>query len=255
MTEEERRKREEEWSRQEAGRRSANLEWNRAALAAENEEMDKHLHDPRLPEPWTMADIADERDKARGSDWKLAARWPWVDAIAWVALRDPEVMSVLSACRSMFGRDAESDTTERKCWAVLKTRVDRLSLEDAERQLRAWCRAGLAPVDGSGAPVTLPTDRLPYDVMLSAADVQRMAPAIVAASVADPPSVVPREEWEAEGKRVAALLDDEGFSVRDVRQSHVSERWNAAKGKVIAVTTVTGWMKGKPKTGRPAKSV
>lgn len=183
MTEEERAKREEEWSRQEAGRRAANLEWNRAALAAENEEMDKHPHDSRLPEPWTLPDkvedddIFDLRDRARSDDWKLAQRWHWADAVAWVAFGGPEIMPLLSACRSMFGRnaDADPDTIERNCWEALKTRVDELSLDDAERVLREWCQAGLTtPVDGSGAPAVLPEHRRPYEAMLLAADIRRL---------------------------------------------------------------------------------
>lgn len=146
-------------------------------LAALIAEANQKPYDRRLPEPWTLDDIADERDRARANDWKLAQRWPWVDAVAWIAMGGPAVLPLLSACRSKFGRQEGADpiNIERQCWSVLKTRVDRLSLDEAERVLRGWCRAGLLPVDGSGAPVGLPDHRPAYEAMLSASDIQRLS--------------------------------------------------------------------------------
>lgn len=69
-----------------------------------------------------------------------------------------------------------------------------------------------------------------------------------------PPAVhLSPAERDDECKRVAALLDSEGIAKRDVRQSHVNDRWDAAKGSPIAVAAIQSLMVGLPKSGRPPK--
>src|SRR3546814_16288837 len=60
-----------------------------------NEKLKDNPFDDRPPEPWTLKDITDQRDLNRANDWRLATRWPWVDAVAWVAVSDPEIWTVL----------------------------------------------------------------------------------------------------------------------------------------------------------------
>ncbi len=228
-----------------------------------NEKLKNNPFDDRPPEPWTLKDITDQRDLNRANDWRLATRWPWVDAVAWVAVSDPEIMSVLSTCRSKFTRDASADlseseridTAERKCWAVLQTRVDRLSLEDADRQLRAWCRAGLAPVDGTGAAVVLPTARPPYEAMLSAADVQRMTSVVhhPGSLHAAETQALLGEARDAEYAKLADRFDAESIPKRRVSQDAIAERWDASNGPPPTREAIMSLMKGK-KAGRTKAS-
>lgn len=99
-----------------------------------------------MGEPWALADLdEDAREIAR--QWAVATDWHWVDAVAWVAAQDPEIMAVLAGYRDYRKRLHPSfDVGEGANRDVLKTILDPKLLELSARKLRVWCAGGALTV-------------------------------------------------------------------------------------------------------------
>lgn len=64
-------------------------------------------------------DDLDEEAQAIGREWERASAWRTIDAVAWIASRDPEVMMLVRAYRSFGRRQWSPDLTEQACRSVL----------------------------------------------------------------------------------------------------------------------------------------
>lgn len=213
---------------------------------------------------WWLEALDDEA-QSRAALWETATHWHWIDAAAWVASHRSRVMALLSGYRDYRDRSHSIAVDEGACRTVLQMHLREPAIASAERQLRAWCRAGLLeavaiPTGAILSQVDWHAGREPVAsgmpmVMFRADALRELSPASIAPiateAVIEAPARVDSFERDAECKRVAALLDEAGISVRRVRATDIAQLWNSDKGKPLSVPSVTVFMTGGDK-GRPA---
>ncbi len=208
-----------------------------------------------LPDaPW-HADVED----------RLPDRLSAFEAVAWVATRDARMVQAAHACARHWeepGHEGWGVTIAAS--AYLKPDVAAFYCDKGHDDCTccddAAVAIGLAAVRGSvtfTGTVASDWDRASFawgslDLTHSVLTTELLAVFPQRGSAA-PVFALPisSADRDAECKRVAALLDDEGVAVRDVRAGHVAKHWNRAKGTQLAIGSVTGFMRGKPK-GRPS---
>ena len=68
--------------------------------------------------------------------WDRALNWRWVDAAAWVAKRDPELMALVRGYRFYIRQRLSPDISEGACRNVLRNYVSESEWRNAEHLLR-----------------------------------------------------------------------------------------------------------------------
>lgn len=109
-------------------------------------------------------DLPDDARRA-GAEWATRARWPWHDAVAWIATRDATVMQHVATYRAFADEQVSAGKWNLEVAAGAVLIVMRDALQDADlsgaaRELaQALGRGGLGAVGrerGRGFPVPIP---------------------------------------------------------------------------------------------------
>ncbi len=231
------------------------------------------------PVPMVPLSAFEPIDREAAEQWHRETWWSWIDAVAWVATRSTEAMQILTAYRAFHLRSpGQPLINERARWSIAQSLMKPSEARAAESLLMTALRQGALAARGavsSDAPLTLidasewtrlarptlasvalegdPASAVFHNVRLSVPQVLARWPITEPIAAPGPSQPHDKAAWEAECKRVAALLDEEVVAVRDVRASHVAARWNPSIGKPPKVPAITNHMAGKPKEGRPVK--
>lgn len=95
-----------------------------------------------MADAYQLTDFDEEAQK-KGSTWDRAQLWHWVDAVAWIAKRSTDLMSVLSAYRDQRDRMHSEAVGEGACRTVLLSAISEDEFAKAGRELRTLCADGV----------------------------------------------------------------------------------------------------------------